>query len=246
MAKQGEIDYLKMIGEEGVRHAAGKPFTDAQVGRYLMELGAVFTLLPPAPATLLDIGCGTGWTSVFFAKAGYRVTGVDISPDMIHHAERNKAREGLGNLSFLVSDYEDMRFTEAQQFDCAVFFDSLHHAIDPQAAVNMAYRALKPGGRVVTSEPGQGHEENPESIEHVKKYNVTEQDMPPEKIIQLGKKAGFRSFRVFPHAFDLNHFIYTEYNKDFERTASAKTECGEKIQWLFGICQHNGMLMMVK
>ncbi len=90
MAKTGEIDYLKNLarerGDEAVRHALGKPFTDANCAAYLTEIAAVLALLPPPPARLLDMGCGTGWTSFFFAKAGYHVTGVDIAPDMIGHA----------------------------------------------------------------------------------------------------------------------------------------------------------------
>src|SRR5207244_11070644 len=87
MAKSGEIDYLKNLGAAGVWHAANKPFSDPGCGRYLAELGAILALLPPPPARLLDLGCGTGWTSVFFARAGYDVVGVDLAPDMIAHAE---------------------------------------------------------------------------------------------------------------------------------------------------------------
>src|SRR5882724_7528324 len=132
MAKQGEIDYLKNIGEAGVRHAINKPFSDAECDRFLMEIGLVLSLLPPPPCRLLDVGCGTGWTSVFFARRGYDVVGVDISPDMIGHARERPDARALPQLQFLVSDYEDLRFTE--EFDCAVFFDALHHAVDEKLA----------------------------------------------------------------------------------------------------------------
>jgi SAM-dependent methyltransferase len=39
-----------------------------------------------APATLLDIGCGTGTHAIEFARRGYKVTGVDLSQSMIDHA----------------------------------------------------------------------------------------------------------------------------------------------------------------
>ena len=39
--------------------------------------------LPDPPARILDMGCGGGWTSIFFAKRGYEVVGQDISQDMI-------------------------------------------------------------------------------------------------------------------------------------------------------------------
>jgi len=207
MAKLGEINYLRNHGEAAVRHAMHKPFSDVNCPKYLVEIGTVMSLLPPPPARILDIGCGAGWTSVFFAKAGYHVVGVDIAPDMIFHADQVRRKEGLDNLQFQVCDYEEMSFQD--EFDGAVFFDSLHHAVDEEAAVRMAFRALKPQGVCVTSEPGQGHKDTPIAVEAVRKYNVTEKDMPPEKIVAMGREAGFRRHWIFPYAFDLNHLIFS-------------------------------------
>ncbi|MCB1577781.1 MAG: hypothetical protein KDI81_10740, partial [Xanthomonadales bacterium] len=81
MAKQDEIEYLARIGDTGAAHARGKPFSDPDCGRMLADMAGVFMVLPPAPARLLDLGCGSGWTSVFLARRGYRVTGQDIAPD---------------------------------------------------------------------------------------------------------------------------------------------------------------------
>src|SRR5579872_7480399 len=36
---------------------------------------------PSAGDTLLDVGCGSGWSAYLFARQGYRVTGVDLNPD---------------------------------------------------------------------------------------------------------------------------------------------------------------------
>jgi SAM-dependent methyltransferase len=206
MAKSGEIDYLKNLSEAGVWHAAHKPFSDPGCARYLAEMGALLALLPPPPARLLDLGCGTGWTSVFFARAGYEVVGLDISPAMIEQAEANRERAGLERLDFVVCDYEEMAF--AREFDAAVFFDALHHAVDEAAAVAGAFRALKPGGVCLTSEPGEGHHLSAEARAAVARYGVTEKEMPPRRVIELGRAAGFTDFRVYPHAFDLHHNLY--------------------------------------
>ena len=197
MPKQGEIDYVKNIGAEGARHALDKPFSDPGCARYLVELGVLMNALPPPPAKLLDLGCGSGWTSVFFARRGYDVTGQDIASDMIELARENAARHRLDNLRFVVSDYEEMAFDG--EFDCAVFYDSLHHSVDEKSAIRAAYRALKPGGVLMTIEPGAGHSRSPDAIAAMKKYNVTERDMPPRLIIQAGKAAGFRSHRTMPN-----------------------------------------------
>ncbi|MCC6416695.1 MAG: class I SAM-dependent methyltransferase [Gemmataceae bacterium] len=206
MAKSGEIDYLRNLDEAGVLHAVHKPFSDPGRARYLAEVAAVFALLPPPPARLLDLGCGTGWTSVFFARAGYDVLGVDIAPDMVVHARANGSRAGLDRLHFLVCDYEDLPFDG--EFDGAVFYDALHHAVDEAAALRGAYQALRPGGVCVTSEPGEGHHQSPEARAAVARYNVTEKEMPPRRILELGRAAGFRHGRVYPHAFDLHHGLY--------------------------------------
>jgi len=211
MTKQGEKEYLKNLGEDGIEHSINKPFSDDNCGGYLAEISAIMTLLPKSPAKLLDLECGAGWTSCFFAKAGYNVLGQDISGDMIDCANINKNKEQLKNLSFVVSDYENMDFDN--EFDCAVFFDSLHHAMDENKALTKAYQALKFGGICIASEPGLGHKNNLIAKNAVKKYNVTEKSMSPAHIIKIGKEVGFKKFAIYPHAKSLNDIIYNESYK---------------------------------
>ncbi|MFH1369558.1 MAG: class I SAM-dependent methyltransferase [Elusimicrobiota bacterium] len=206
MPKQGEIDYLKNIGKEGVNHASNKPYSDENCGKYFMDLGVVFQLLPPPPAKLLDLGCGTGWTSCIFAKRGYEVTGQDIAADMIDCANSNKERERIANIKFIVSDYEDMRFDS--EFDCAVFYDSLHHAVNEETALKMVYKALKPGGICVAVEPGKNHDKNSISQNAVNKYGVTEKAMHPGKVVKLSKKIGFSGYKIFPRIIHIGKAIY--------------------------------------
>ena len=196
VAKDGEIQYLHNLGEAGRWHATNKPFSDAECHEFLEDISAIFGLLPPPPGRLLDLGCGTGWTSSFFARRGYDVVGVDIAPDMIGVANRFRDQAGLSNLSFLESDYEHLDFREA--FDIAVFFDALHHAVDEALALRRAFAALRPGGLCVTHEPGAGHGSTSVALEAVNKYDVTEKEMHPGKVIALGREAGFRQFYVFP------------------------------------------------
>jgi SAM-dependent methyltransferase len=243
MAKQGEIDYIKNIGKEAATHAANKPFSCSDCHRYLFEIGALMALLPPPPATLLDMGCGTGWTSLFFAKNGYSVTGTDISPEMIEFANLNKKNSGVQNVTFLVSDYEQDPFDNA--FDCVVFFDSLHHAEDEEVALSMSYRALKSGGVFVASEPGKGHESAQESKEHMEKYGVTEKDMPPEKIISIGRKLGFGRFEVYPHGFDLCNIFFSEPSKAFCQEQAVETTM-HRVKDLLTVIQHTGIIKMKK
>jgi SAM-dependent methyltransferase len=206
MAKQGEIDYASNLGELGRWHALNKPFSDPNCAGYLMRIASVMELLPPPPAYLLDAGCGAGWTSEFLARRGYRVVGVDIAPDAIGRAEQRREQGRLDNLSFLVSDFESLPFRE--RFHAALFFDSLHHAVDEELALTAVYKALRPGGWLITSEPGKGHSHSDMAVGAVTAYHVTEKDMPPGRIIGLGRRVGFREFRVYPHADALGRGVY--------------------------------------
>ena len=209
MAKQGEIEYLETIGEDGRRHAAGKPFSDQECGLYLARFGQVMAHLPPPPARILDLGCGTGWTSAFLAQRGYDVVGVDIAPDMIEIAKQAAEDLKLTQLEFIVGDYESVGFED--EFDGAVFFDSLHHAEDERAALSCAYRALRPGGICVVSEPGVGHHETPESKLAIESFNVTEKDMPPQLVISLARDIGFSQSRTYLHQGQ----IFALFNHDY-------------------------------
>jgi 2-polyprenyl-3-methyl-5-hydroxy-6-metoxy-1,4-benzoquinol methylase len=210
MPKSGEIEYIKNIareyGDHAVRHAVDKPFSDPHCPGYLAEMGAILALLPSAPARLLDLGCGTGWTSIFFARCGYQVTGADIAPEMIRLATEKRDCEGLSNVEFLTADFEELNGRET--YDAVVFYDALHHAVDEVAALRCAYRALKPGGMCITSEPGLNHRHSPLALEAVRKYQVTEKSMPPVKIVKLAKQIGFRDFQVYPHAFRVQRAVY--------------------------------------
>jgi SAM-dependent methyltransferase len=206
MPKQGEIDYLKNIGPDGIQHAIHKPFSDGLCGSYLMEIGAIMSLMPPPPGRLLDLGCGTGWTSCFWAKRGYQVVGQDIAIDMIDLARQNADRERLNHLDFITCDYEAMDFSA--EFDCAVFFDCLHHAVDEVSALRAVYQALRPGGICITSEPGAGHANSPESIQAMAQFGVTERDMPPWLIHRAARQVGFRQAFTYPHTSPFTSLTY--------------------------------------
>lgn len=202
MPKAGELTYYERIGEASRQAALLKPFSLGQhtppftCGDHLIALGGVCELLRPTPSRLLDLGCGTGWTSLLFAKMGYDVVGQDVAVDAITLADAYRLQSGIDNASFLVSDYESLHFQQA--FENVVFFDSLHHAVDERAALACAYQALKPGGVCVTREPGSGHAKAEHSLHAVAEYDVTEKDMPPFHIAEIALELGFSEVRIYP------------------------------------------------
>ena len=64
---------------------------------------------------VLDIGCGTGWTSLLLAQRGARVTAIDISPRQIEILHRNALHHGLdGQIQALAGDITRMELPAAQ------------------------------------------------------------------------------------------------------------------------------------
>lgn len=222
MPKQNEIDYLDHLTKEGKIHTGNKPFSDVLCGRHLYEIGVVFQLLPAPPTRLIDLGIGSGWTSSFFAKNGYQVTGQDIAPSMIELAEENKRNWDVTNLELIVQDYEGMKFES--EFDAAVFYDSLHHAVDPLLALQKVYQALKPNGTLITVEPGKGHSTSDSSKRAVEEFGVTENDMPPSLIIEFGKKVGFKHFEIFDRHIELPS-MYSGNGDDLQLEGRFSTTC---------------------
>jgi SAM-dependent methyltransferase len=201
MSKQAEIDYVvKMahvlqVGDEEVeRSLLLKPFNIPRRGAYLMDIAQIFRILPEPPQRLLDLGCGPGWTSRLFAMAGYDVTGLDLSPDMIRLARQASGADD-SKLCFLVHDYEES--LDFGSFDIALIYDALHHAIAPGAVIQNVYHALNDGGVLITAEPGAGHSRTDSSIQAVERFGTTEEDMPFSKQRSLMMEAGFREVRQY-------------------------------------------------
>lgn len=205
MSREGEIAYLRGLDAASLAHAAAKPFSDPACGDYLLRVAAILTLLPPPPARLLDLGCGSGWTSALFARRGYSVTGVDLAPDMVELARSVHGGAGL-DLRFEVGEVERLELAEA--FEVVVFFDALHHCADERRALAAAHRALVAGGVCVASEPGRGHSRSPGAREAVERFGVTERDMPPSRIARAARAVGFRRVESYPHPPAVNTAAY--------------------------------------
>jgi len=103
-------------------------------------------LLPPM--VIADLGAGEGTVSLMLARAAERVIAVDNSEKMVEYGADVAHRHGVQNIEYRLGDLEELPLEDAS-VDVALFHQSLHHAIHPERAVAEAYRALRPGGRVV-------------------------------------------------------------------------------------------------
>lgn len=106
--------------------------------------------LPPAPANILDIGCGTGSLSLLLAELGHRVTGIDFAPAMITQAEQ-KAASAHQSISFHVMEASDPHFAP-KQFELILCRHLLWALPEPAQVLKKWVALLKPGGRLLLIE----------------------------------------------------------------------------------------------
>src|SRR5262245_18852764 len=107
--------------------------------------------LPPAPARVANLGCGTGTLSVLLAHQGYAVSGVDLSPEMVARARaKAEAAQGL-DAAFAVGDAADPDLP-AGSSDVVLSRHVLWALPDPAAGLARWVELLAPGGRLLLVE----------------------------------------------------------------------------------------------
>lgn len=109
----------------------------------------VVSLLPPIPARVADLGCGTGTLAMLLAELGYAVDAVDYSPAMV---QRASAKIGsFPGTSVTVGDAGDPPLPDGA-YDVALCRHVLWTLPDPATVLTRWARLLVPGGRIVLVE----------------------------------------------------------------------------------------------
>jgi SAM-dependent methyltransferase len=100
----------------------------------------------PPPASVLDVGCGTGALAARLAERGYEVTGLDPSDGMLH-VMRGRAP----SVDAIQGSATEMPFDD-EEFDLSLCVATMHHIADPKAvrlALGEMARVVRSGGRIV-------------------------------------------------------------------------------------------------
>ena len=142
-----------------------------KAGRWLAEIEK---LIPAdRPLNILDVGCGTGYFEVILGRAGHKVTGIDLTPEMI-----NRANEMIGlyqldgkQVKCLTGDAEKLDF-EDESFDVVITRNLTWTLPHPIEAYQEWFRVLRAGGVLINFDAeyakGAHNLKSPENIAHSK------------------------------------------------------------------------------
>lgn len=106
--------------------------------------------LLPAPADILDVGCGTGSLSLVMRELGHHVTGIDQSTQMISLAQAKLDAAGFPT-PFHVMDAAHPAFPQ-ESFDVVLSRHVLWIFGDLEGILDRWLRLLRPGGRLLLIE----------------------------------------------------------------------------------------------
>lgn len=133
------VEMVRRDFDELARLTAGR---DSGFDRYESFL---HSLVPATAVDVLEVGCGAGRLTARLAAAGRRVTGIDLSPEMIARARREV--DASSRVTFICDDFLSCELTPLQ-FDCVVSAAALHH-MPADMAVPRMIDVLRPGGRLI-------------------------------------------------------------------------------------------------
>lgn len=135
-------------GDEGAYWANHADYFDRSVAPYHQQLFASARIADAE--RILDIGCGTGQTTLDAARAATRgsALGIDLSARMLDVARGRAAAEELNNAAFLQADAQVHPFPP-ESFDVVISRTGAMFFGDLTAALANIRRALVPAGRLV-------------------------------------------------------------------------------------------------
>jgi 2-polyprenyl-3-methyl-5-hydroxy-6-metoxy-1,4-benzoquinol methylase len=160
--KQAEIDSRT---PEFIAAESTKPFgwESYHWVRWATIAEVLHRLRVPGGAEVLDVGCGSGWTSLLLAQSRYEVTAVDLVPANVALTAQRASQWGL-SISTHVADMEALELS--QRFDFALIYDALHHSAQHRAALARVAAHLKPGGWLLVGETTWLHRFSPRARRH--------------------------------------------------------------------------------
>jgi len=127
------FDFLACMGEFPLHPGASKT-TQEVINAAKVRIGE----------RVLEVGCGTGWTTRALIRSGAQVTVVEKSPRMIAATLRNCRRSGFPMPEYLVGTADDLSRLPEESFDFALYECVLGFVKDKHKAISECQGVLKP------------------------------------------------------------------------------------------------------
>jgi ubiquinone/menaquinone biosynthesis C-methylase UbiE len=161
----------------------------------------------PKGSKVLDLGCGNGRNSIYLAKEGMDVVGLDFSRALLkivsNKVEWKEVRE---KVRLIEGDCALLPF-KSHFYDAVLYIATLHHLPTHQERLNSLLevkRCLKPGGRALVSAWAQEQEKFKEELEISKKN--TEEGAEYGDIYLPWKMKEGRVYQRYYHLFSKEEF----------------------------------------
>ena len=142
-----EIESYWSTRAEGYSEVNHKELNGIQKEAWLKTLKRQFPEKKKEELKILDIGTGRGFFPVILAEAGYKVTAVDYTQEMLDTAKKN-AGELCEKIVFHKMDAQSLQF-EDNTFDVILSRNLTWNLKDPKGAYREWHRVLKPGGKLL-------------------------------------------------------------------------------------------------
>ncbi len=203
--RAAEVYWKDVLAESSARrHVLNKPFAsvvDAPAMLYRLGL-ALSELRLGLGHVVLDFGAGSCWLSSCLNRLGCRTIAVDVSPaalelgrELFHLDPRHRPE-----LEPRFLPYDGHRLPlPAESVDRIACFDAFHHVPNPEELLAEFHRVLRPGGRAVLAEPGEGHSHSELSAFETERCGVLESELDVGELERRALRAGFTAVRLKPY-----------------------------------------------
>lgn len=176
-----QVDASRFFDDEAARYDAAYDVSTLKSRGLHERMEVTLDLLGDRPGRVLDVGMGPGRTLVELDGRGWRVTGVDVSGEMVAIARERlpAARDRLQQARLEALPFDDA------SFDAVVATGVVEYVEPYQSALSEISRVLAPGGLAVVSIPNRYE---PRTAWRHSLYSA----------VRLAKRAGLRSRAPYP------------------------------------------------
>jgi ubiquinone/menaquinone biosynthesis C-methylase UbiE len=170
------------------------------------KVGEILAALEADPGKrIADVGAGEGFYSLRIARAvgpTGRVTAVDVSEKYLEKLRARLQQDGVTNVDVVVGAVDDPRLPEGT-FDAVLIYNAYHEMTTPEPILKSIFAALRPGGRLVMSEPLHENVRSATRAEQVKDHeigpNFVEQELKATGFEIVQERLDFLAFTAPGH-----------------------------------------------